>query len=205
MTVAIVDYGSGNLHSAAKAFERAAQEAVARNRSWSPATPTSCAGPIAWCCRALGRSRTPRGLDAIAGMVEVLNETVHRQGKPFLGICVGMQLMAERAKIMSYARARLDRRRGRSHRAGRSEPGSAHGMEHSMPPPRCSTASRWDRAACTPISCSYQFRVAIPRIWSRKPITVAPSPQSSAVTPSPAHSFTRKRASGSGLRLSPTS
>ena len=37
-----------------------------------------------------------RGLDAIAGMVDALNEAVHRQGRPFLGICVGMQLMAER-------------------------------------------------------------------------------------------------------------
>ena len=99
MTVAIVDYGSGNLHSAAKAFERAAQE-------------SGCAQPIVVTgdpdvVRRADRVVLPgvgafadcrRGLDAIAGMVEVLNETVHRQGRPFLGICVGMQLMAERGR-----------------------------------------------------------------------------------------------------------
>ena len=39
-----------------------------------------------------------RGLDAIDGMVEALNTRVRRQGRPFLGICVGMQLMAERGR-----------------------------------------------------------------------------------------------------------
>ena len=39
-----------------------------------------------------------RGLDAVAGMVEALEETVRRNGRPFLGICVGMQLMAERGR-----------------------------------------------------------------------------------------------------------
>ena len=39
-----------------------------------------------------------RGLDAIAGMVEALNERVRKQARPFLGICVGMQLMAERGR-----------------------------------------------------------------------------------------------------------
>jgi glutamine amidotransferase len=39
-----------------------------------------------------------RGLDALPGMVEALNENVRRRGKPFLGICVGMQLMAERGR-----------------------------------------------------------------------------------------------------------
>ena len=39
-----------------------------------------------------------RGLDAVPGMVEALDETVRRKGRPFLGICVGMQLMAERGR-----------------------------------------------------------------------------------------------------------
>ena len=39
-----------------------------------------------------------RGLDALTGMVEALNETVRARGRPFLGICVGMQLMAERGR-----------------------------------------------------------------------------------------------------------
>ena len=59
VTVAIVDYGSGNLHSAAKAFERAAREAGARrSRSSSPVIPMRCAAPTAWCCRASAPSRT---------------------------------------------------------------------------------------------------------------------------------------------------
>jgi glutamine amidotransferase len=99
LTVAIVDYGSGNLHSAAKAFERAAQQS-------GRAQPIVVTGDPEVVRRA-DRVVLPgvgafadcrRGLDAIAGMVDALNEAVHRQGRPFLGICVGMQLMAERGR-----------------------------------------------------------------------------------------------------------
>ena len=94
-TVAIIDYGSGNLRSAAKAFERAARETgmdaeihvtddvdlVRRaDRIVLPGV-----GAYADC---------RRGLDAVTGMVEVLRERVEQGGVPFLGICVGMQLMA---------------------------------------------------------------------------------------------------------------
>jgi len=51
--------------------------------------------------RAAGRRRLrglPRGLDAVSGMVEALDARVRHQGRPFLGICVGMQLMAERGR-----------------------------------------------------------------------------------------------------------
>ena len=62
-----------------------------------------------------------RGLDAVPGMVEALNETVRQKGRPFLGICVGMQLMAERGREYQVVDGlRLDPRRGRPHRAGRS-------------------------------------------------------------------------------------
>src|SRR5690606_15993913 len=87
MGVAIIDYGSGNLKSAAKAFERAARatgdavavtsdpEAVAKaDRIVLPGV-----GAFADC---------RRGLDAVPGMVEALNEAVIARGKPFLGICV---------------------------------------------------------------------------------------------------------------------
>ncbi len=95
MSVAIVDYGSGNLRSAAKAFEQGARdtgqeilvtsdpEAVRRaERIVLPGV-----GAFADC---------RRGLDGVPGMVEALNEEVLQHGTPFLGICVGSQLMAER-------------------------------------------------------------------------------------------------------------
>jgi glutamine amidotransferase len=99
VTVAIVDYGSGNLHSAAKAFERAARETGYDQ----PILVTSDPDTV----RAADRVVLPgvgafadcrRGLDAVTGMVEALNETVRAKGRPFLGICVGMQLMAERGR-----------------------------------------------------------------------------------------------------------
>ncbi len=97
MTVAIVDYGSGNLHSAAKAFERAARES-GHNQ---PIVVTSRADDVARADRIVlpGVGAFPdcrRGLDAVDGMIDALNERVRKGGRPFLGICVGMQLMAER-------------------------------------------------------------------------------------------------------------
>ena len=95
MTTAIIDYGSGNLRSAAKAFERAAANTT-------PATPVLVTddpdrvqhaerivlpgvGAFADC---------KAGLAARDGMIEALEDAVLRRGVPFLGICVGMQLMA---------------------------------------------------------------------------------------------------------------
>jgi glutamine amidotransferase len=97
MLVAIVDYGSGNLRSAAKALERAAREAGLD----AEIAVTGDAAKV----RAAERIVLPgvgafadckRGLEALPGMVETLNEQVILGGKPFLGICVGMQLMATR-------------------------------------------------------------------------------------------------------------
>jgi imidazole glycerol-phosphate synthase subunit HisH len=96
VSVAIIDYGSGNLHSVAKAFERAARE----SNAVQPIAVTSDPAAV----RTADRIVLPgvgafadcrRGLDAVAGMTAVLDEEVSRKGKPFLGICVGMQLMAE--------------------------------------------------------------------------------------------------------------
>jgi len=99
MTVAIVDYGSGNLHSAAKAFERAARD----SGHAQPIAVTSDPAVVAKADRivlpGVGAFADCRsGLDAIPGMVEALNETVLQRGRPFFGICVGMQLMAERGR-----------------------------------------------------------------------------------------------------------
>jgi glutamine amidotransferase len=99
MSVAIVDYGSGNLHSAAKAFERAARE----SGHDQPIVVTSDPAQIARADRVVlpgvgAFADCRRGLDAIDGMVEALNENVLQRGQPFFGICVGMQLMAERGR-----------------------------------------------------------------------------------------------------------
>src|ERR1700759_3231977 len=99
MSVAIVDYGSGNLHSAPKAFEGAARGG-GHNQ---PITVTSDPDAIARADRVVlpgvgAFADCRRGLDAIDGMVEALNETVLQRGRPFFGICVGMQLMAERGR-----------------------------------------------------------------------------------------------------------
>jgi glutamine amidotransferase len=95
--VAIIDYGSGNLHSAAKAFERGARE----GGGGADIAVTADPGAV----RAADRVVLPgvgafadckAGLDAVPGMVEALEDSVRRRGRPFLGICVGAQLMAER-------------------------------------------------------------------------------------------------------------
>ncbi len=99
MNVAIVDYGSGNLHSAAKAFERAAHDAgiceaiVVTN---DPEVVTASDRVVLPGVGAFADCR--RGLDAIDGMVAALEETVRHKGRPFFGICVGMQLLAERGR-----------------------------------------------------------------------------------------------------------
>jgi glutamine amidotransferase len=99
VTVAIIDYGSGNLHSAAKAFERAARSfdqpdkilvTSDPDRVWrSDRVVLPGVGAFADC---------RRGLYAVDGMVQALNETVRHKARPFFGICVGMQLMAEHGR-----------------------------------------------------------------------------------------------------------
>ena len=99
MTVAIVDYGSGNLHSAAKAFERAARESGSDQSILVTNDPDAVRNADRVVLPGVGAfADCRRGLDAVGGMVEALNETVRRKGRPFLGICVGMQLMAERGR-----------------------------------------------------------------------------------------------------------
>jgi glutamine amidotransferase len=95
--VTIIDYGAGNLHSAAKAFERMATplgitvEVTADPERVRIADRIMLPGVGAFAdCKA--------GLDAVAGMVEVLEQRVIRGGVPFLGVCVGMQLMASEGR-----------------------------------------------------------------------------------------------------------
>jgi len=99
MSVAIVDYGSGNLHSAAKAFERAARDAGIETPIVVTSDPQVVASADRVVLPGVGAfADCRRGLDAVDGMVAALEEAVHQKGRPFLGICVGMQLLAGRGR-----------------------------------------------------------------------------------------------------------
>lgn len=97
MRVAIIDYGSGNLRSATKAFERAARESGigatvdltddAERVRTADRIVLPGVGAYADCLA---------GLMAVPGMIEAINEVAAKDARPFLGICVGMQLMSER-------------------------------------------------------------------------------------------------------------
>ena len=97
MRVAIIDYGSGNLRSATKAFERAAREAGIDARVDLTDRPDIVALADRVVLPGVGAyADCRRGLDAVSGMTEALTEAVERKARPFLGICVGMQLMSSR-------------------------------------------------------------------------------------------------------------
>lgn len=94
MTTVLVDYDAGNLHSAEKAFQRMAAEAGS-----GPLIVTADADIVAKADRIVlpGDGAFPacrRGLQAIDGLEEAILHAVETRGKPFLGICVGMQMMA---------------------------------------------------------------------------------------------------------------
>ncbi|MEW6453245.1 MAG: imidazole glycerol phosphate synthase subunit HisH [Pseudomonadota bacterium] len=97
MSVAIVDYGSGNLHSAAKAFERAARESGHDQPILVTRDPDAVRRADRVVLPGVGAfADCKHGLEALPGMIDVMEEAVRKNGRPFLGICVGMQLMAER-------------------------------------------------------------------------------------------------------------
>ncbi len=97
MSVAIIDYGAGNLRSAEKAFQYAIAEAGLDETVTITADPEVVVradrvvlpgdGAFADC---------KRNLDAIPGMIEAIDTAIDGRGRPFLGICVGMQLLATR-------------------------------------------------------------------------------------------------------------
>lgn len=97
MRVAIIDYGSGNLRSATKAFERAAREAGIAAAIELTADPERVRTADRIVLPGVGAyADCASGLHAVAGMWEAVEETAIARAKPFLGICVGMQLMSER-------------------------------------------------------------------------------------------------------------
>ena len=133
MSVAIVDYGSGNLHSAAKAFERAAHEAGLDQPILVTDDPAEVARADRVVLPGVGAfADCRRGLAAVPGMVEALDDAVRRKGRPFFGICVGMQLLAERGREYEVTEG-LGWIAGEVDRIAPSDPepeNPAHGMEH---------------------------------------------------------------------------
>lgn len=97
MRVAIIDYGSGNLRSATKAFERAAREADLDAQIDLTADADRVASADSIVLPGVGAyADCKAGLDAVPGMHDAIDEAVTAKGRPFLGICVGMQLMSSR-------------------------------------------------------------------------------------------------------------
>ena len=97
MTVALIDYGAGNLRSAEKGLERVAHEIGRDQKILLTRDPEVVAkadrvvlpgdGAFPFC---------RKGVAAIDGMEEAIRDFVEKRGRPFLGICVGMQLLASR-------------------------------------------------------------------------------------------------------------
>jgi imidazole glycerol-phosphate synthase subunit HisH len=99
MITAIVDYGSGNLRSAAKAFERAAAESGVAAEIRVTRSPEIVAAADRVVLPGVGAfADCRRGLAAVPDLEMALAEAVIARGRPFLGICVGMQLLAERGR-----------------------------------------------------------------------------------------------------------
>ena len=159
MSVAIVDYGSGNLHSAAKAFERAARESGRDNRLLVTSDPDAVTPPSALCCRA----SVPLPI-AAAGSTKfpAWSMRLNRACAKWPAVLRHLRRHAidggARPRIQSDAGSRLDRGRSRSHHAVRSgSENSAHGLEHAQCAEsriRCSTEYRWAPTDCMHISCT---------------------------------------------------
>jgi glutamine amidotransferase len=99
MSVAIIDYGSGNLHSAAKAFERATRGMENPDKIVVTRDPEVVFRADRIVLPGVGAFADCRkGLDSVDGMLEAMTEAVRKKARPFFGICVGMQLMATRGK-----------------------------------------------------------------------------------------------------------
>ena len=97
MTIALIDYGAGNIRSATKAFEHV----IARSGSRESIVVTADPDVVARADRVVlpgdgAFADCRRNLDAVDGMVEAIAATIDGRARPFFGICVGMQLLATR-------------------------------------------------------------------------------------------------------------
>ena len=89
--VVIIDYGSGNLHSAVKAFERAASDAASGHEICLSADPKDVENADRVVLPGVGAfADCKQGLENVPGMLDALTETVRQKARPFLGICVGI-------------------------------------------------------------------------------------------------------------------
>lgn len=97
--VVIIDYGSGNLHSAAKAFESAARESGTAAKIIVSPRPEDVLRADRIVLPGVGAyADCKQGLEKVPGLIPALEEAVRTAGRPFLGICVGMQLLSERGR-----------------------------------------------------------------------------------------------------------
>lgn len=96
-SVALIDYGSGNLRSAEKALLRAADSTAAGGRIEVTSDPDKVARADRIVLPGVGAFAACIGaLTARSGLIEAMSEAVQKRGAPFLGVCVGMQLLATR-------------------------------------------------------------------------------------------------------------
>lgn len=171
MRVAIIDYGSGNLRSATKAFERAAREAGIAAEIDLTDRPERVATADRIVLPGVGAyADCRRGLAVVEGMEEALTEAVEKTGRPFFGICVGMQLMSSRGLEKTVTKGfgwiagdvvgmTPEDPRSRS-------PRSAGTRLILSARTRCSTAFRPARTVCTPISSiPTTSRRSVPKTW----------------------------------------
>ena len=211
MHVAIIDYGSGNLHSAAKAFERAAREGGlgARHQGHRPPggrgrrRPHRASRRRRLCRLQAGPRGGPRHDRAL------WRRPCRQRGKPFLGICVGLQLMAERG-LEHGVTPGLGWIKGEVRAIAPSDPDAQRSRIWA------GTRCAWSRRAS---ACSkafptgegglhayfvHSYHLVPPRrrpISWRAPITAARSPPSSPRTTWPARQFHPEKSQKLGLAL----
>ena len=173
----IINYGSGNLHSAAKAFERAARESEADVAHRGDATvPPTCAAADRIVLPGVGAfADCKAGVDAVAGMREALEKSVREKLRPFLGICVGAQLMAERGLEFrvtpGFGWIKGDVKAIEPNDPALKIPHMGwNTLDVVNPPPAAGRHRHRAQRACTPISCTPStspWRIAA-RWWRRR-------------------------------------